>query len=227
MRERALAALDRVAEVRRSELAQRWAEGAQAKAFRAALKKLQARLVDAASGPPPKVRAPKPPPPPPAPPWIAGQLLATALRPGCWVVAQMLESPYLAILGGTWKAQPTAAKVARTPDVLTVLWVAKDALAGWTPLGVAAPLAAPRPLYSQEYPPSYQCTLYLPDGSVRDVPGRECVGVEYIVRWGAADLDERLRATFLGGGYVPPLAYRLRSPDDPPPAPVAIGRRHG
>ncbi|MBK9034948.1 MAG: DUF4259 domain-containing protein [Myxococcales bacterium] len=229
MRERALAALDRVADVRRSELAQLWAEGAQAKAFRAELKKLRARLVDAASGPPPKARAPRP-PPPPAPPWIAGQLLATALRPGCWVVAQMLESPYLAILGGTSKAQPTPAKVARTartPEVLAVLWVAKDAIAGWTPLGVAAPLAAPRPLYSQEYPPSYQCTLYFPDGSVRDVPGRECVGVEYIVRWGAVDLDERLRATFLGGGYVPHLAYRLRSPDDPPPTSVAMGRRRG
>lgn len=222
MRDRALAALDRVVDVRTSELAQLWAEGAEAKAFRAALKKLRARLVAAASGPPPKV---KPPPPPPAPPWIAGQLFTTALRPGCWVVAQMLESPYLAVLGGTWKAQPSAAKVARTPEVLTVLWVANDAIAGWTPSGVAAPLAAPRPLYSQEYPPSYQCTLYLPDGTVRDVAGRECVGVEYIVRWGPTELDERLRATFLGGGYVPPLAWRLRFPDDPPPAPVTMGRR--
>ncbi|MBK7071463.1 MAG: hypothetical protein IPH44_04085 [Myxococcales bacterium] len=48
-----------------------------------------------------------------------------------------------------------------------------------------------------------------------------------MARRGAADLDERLRATFLGGGYVPPLAWRLRFPDDPPPASVAIGRRRG
>ncbi len=139
----------------------------------------------------------------------------------------MLESPYLAILGGTWKAQPSTVEIARMPEVLAVLWVTKDALTGWTPLGVAAPLAAPRPLYSQEVPPSNQCTLYFPDGTVRDVPAHECVSVEYIVRWGAADLDERLRATFLGGGYVPPLAYRLRSPGDPPPAPVTMGRRRG